>query len=478
MFKTLRGRFILSHMLPLLLILPLMGIALIYVLETQVLLVNLSRGLMAQAELVADMIGDRSGMWDDPAQAQVLVTHLNMHLDARAMLLDPDGRILASSEPDEMYRVEQPFQHPDWATVLDGETSMRTTYSQDLHVEIVEVLAPVLRADQQAAGVVRLSHRLISVREQFLRLRYLVGGVLVAGLLLGGLVGGVLALNLERPIKQVTQAVWQVSTGRRTLLLPEQGPQEIRLLKHAVNILAERLRALEQNRRQLLANLVHELRRPLGALRSATHAMLGGASEDAALRDELLQGMDTEMQQLQNLLDDLGSLYDQLGGTLELRLQPIALQEWLAHTLGHWREAAREKRLRWQATIPADLPVLEVDPDRLGQAVGNLLSNAIKYTPAGGSVSVSAGVEDEAVWIRVSDTGSGVAPEEQDRIFDPFYRGDAAGRFAKGLGVGLTIARDMVTAHGGRLEIDSEVGLGSRFTIWLPLTLLPQQTRS
>jgi len=143
----------------------------------------------------------------------------------------------------------------------------------------------------------------------------------------------------------------------------------------------------------------------------------------------------------------------------------------LAHTLGHWREAAREKRLRWQATIPADLPVLEVDPDRLGQAVGNLLSNAIKYTPAGGSVSVSAGVEDEAVWIRVSDTGSGVAPEEQDRIFDPFYRGDAAGRFAKGLGVGLTIARDMVTAHGGRLEIDSDVGLGSRFTIWLPLTL-------
>ncbi len=471
MFRTLRRRFIVSHVLPLLLILPLMGIALIYVLETQVLLVNLSRSLMAQAELVADMTGDRDAVWDDPAQAQVLVTRLETRLDARAMLLDPDGQLLASSEPGDAYRVGQPFQHPDWASILAGETSVRTTYSHNLHAEIVEVLVPVIRSDQQPAGVVRLSHRLTSVQERFLRLRYLIGGVLAAGLLLGALVGSILALNLERPIRQVTQAVWQVSSGKRTLLMGEAGPREIQLLKHAVNILVERLRGLEQNRRQLLANLVHELRRPLGALHSAIHALLGGASEDAALRDELLQGMDTEMQQLQNLLDDLASLYDQLGGTLELHLQSIALQEWLAHTLGPWREAAREKRLRWQATIPADLPTLEVDPERLGQAVGNLLSNAIKYTPAAGSVSVSAGVEDEAVWIRVSDTGPGVAPEEQDRIFDPFYRGDAAGRFAQGLGVGLTIARDMVTAHGGRLEIDSDVGLGSRFTIWLPLTL-------
>lgn len=469
MFTTLRGRFILSHMLPLLLILPLMGIALIYVLETQVLLVNLSRGLLAQAELVADMIGDRAGIWDDPAQAQLFVTRLNARLEAKAMLLDPDGHLLASSEPGDVETVEQPFRHPDWAAVLTGETSVRTAYSRNLHAEIVEVLTPVLRPDQQAAGVVRLSHRLTSVQEQFLRLRYLVGGVLAAGLLLGALVGSYLALNLERPIRQVTQAVWQVSSGKRTLLLPERGPQEIRLLKHAVNILVERLRALEQTRRQLLANLVHELRRPLGALRSATHALLGGAGEDAALREELLQGMDTEMQQLQNLLADLASLYDQLGGTLELHRQSIALEEWLAHTLGHWREAAREKRLRWQATIPGDLPTLEVDPDRLGQAVGNLLSNAIKYTPAGGTLSVGAGVEDEAVWIRVSDTGPGVAPEEQDKIFDPFYRGDAAGRFPRGMGLGLTIARDMVAAHGGRLEIDSDTGLGSRFTIWLPL---------
>jgi two-component system sensor histidine kinase BaeS len=470
MLGTLRRRFVLSHMLPLMLIVPLMGIALIYVLETQVLLSELGRGLLEQAELVAEISGDRSDIWQDPVQAQAFVTRLDARLESTSMLVGLDGYLLASNDPDDQSRVGQPFEHPDLASVLAGETNVRTFYSQGLQAEIVEVLVPVIRPDQQTAGVVRLSHRLITVQEQFLRLRYLIGGVVAVGLLLGALVGLILALNLERPLRQLTQAVWQVSSGKRTLLLPEQGPQEIRLLKHAVNILVERLRGLEQTRRQLLANLVHELRRPLGALRSATHALLGGAGEDAALREELLQGMDTEMQQLQNLLEDLASLYDQLGGTLELHRQSVALEEWLTHTLGPWREAAHEKRLRWQAIIPADLPVLDFDPDRLSQALGNLLSNAIKYTPAGGSVSVGAGVEDEAVWIRVSDTGPGVAPEEQDMIFDPFYRGAASGRFPKGMGVGLTISRDMVAAHGGRLELDSDVGLGSRFTIWLPLT--------
>jgi two-component system sensor histidine kinase BaeS len=471
MFRTLRRRFVLSHVLPLLLILPLMGIALIYVLETQVLLVDLSRGLVAQAELVADLTGDRSGIWDDPGQAQSLVMYLSTRLDAKAMLLDAGGQLLASSDSADAYSALRPFQHPDWPNVLAGETSVRTIYSQDRRAEIVEVLVPVLTPDQQAVGVVRLSHQLTSVQERFLRLRFLIGGVSLVGLLLGALIGLVLALNLERPIRQVTQAVWQLTTGERTMHLEERGPQEIRLLERAVNTLVERLRGLEQTRHQLLANLVHELRRPLGALRSATHALLGGASDDVPLREDLLHGMDAQMRQLQHLIDDLSSLYDQVGGSLQLQRTSISLGEWLTRALGYWREAAREKGLRWQATIPNGLPVLEVDPDRLGQAMGNLLSNAIKYTPTGGSVSVSAGAEGQAVWIRVSDTGPGVAPEEQERIFDPFYRGTAAGRFPQGMGLGLTIAREMVTAHGGRIELDSQVGLGSRFTIWLPLPL-------
>jgi signal transduction histidine kinase len=275
---------------------------------------------------------------------------------------------------------------------------------------------------------------------------------------------------MERPLIRVTRALDRLIEDEHFAPLPEQGPHEMQVLARSVNSLVDRLRSLEQARRQLLANLVHELGRPLGALRSAIQALLGGADRDESLRQELLAGMEDETDRLRRLLDDLAGLHDQVLGGLELERRAIALDAWLAHALGPWREAAQEKGLRWKATIAPALPVLEADADRLGQVLGNVLSNAIKYTPAGGSVSVDTGVEGEMAWIRVGDTGPGIAPEEQKRIFDPFYRSQPGRRFPQGMGLGLSIARDVIVAHGGRLDVDSAPGLGSRFTVYLPLS--------
>jgi signal transduction histidine kinase len=277
-----------------------------------------------------------------------------------------------------------------------------------------------------------------------------------------------LAANLERPLRQVTQAVSQLSEGQRSEPLVERGPNEVRLLVRAVNTLVERLQSLEQARRKLLANMVHELGRPLGAFYSAIQALLRGADEDVTVRRDLLAGMEQEVHRLQRLLDDLAMLHDRTLGPLELDLRVVKLSEWLAQTLGPWREAAQAKGLRWQADVPLSLPTIEIDPDRLGQALGNLLSNAIKYTPSGGRVSVGAGAEENAVWIRVSDTGPGIKAEDQARIFEPLYRAQADRRFPQGMGLGLSIAHDLVLAHGGRLEIESTVGEGSEFTVWVP----------
>jgi signal transduction histidine kinase len=267
----------------------------------------------------------------------------------------------------------------------------------------------------------------------------------------------------------VTQAARQLASGEQLTPLTERGPKEIQNLLHSMNVLVQRLLSLEQARRQLLSNLVHELGRPLGAFRSATQALLGRSGEDADLRQELLAGMDAEVEHLGRLLDDLAGLHDQVLGTLELNRQPTAPSEWLARTLPPWRESAQAKGLKWEATIPPDLPTVDVDPDRLAQVVGNLLSNAIKYTPPRGTVSLDAGIEGEEAWIRVSDTGPGISPEEQARIFAPFYRSQPGRRFPQGMGLGLSIAYALVAAHGGRLELDSTPGLGSRFTVWLPL---------
>ncbi len=469
MLRTLRSRFVLSHVLPLAIIIPVMGIALIYVLETQVLLDMLSQELEGQALLAAKIAGGRPGIWHDPEEAQAFVAEVGADVDTRVMLLDGQGSLLASTEPTDGERRGQTIQPDGWATALTGETSVHTVYSRQMQQEIVDVLVPVMDQEMQIAGVVRLSHQLTNVYEQFLRQRYLIGGILLAGLLLGTVAGWVLALNLERPLRDVTEAARQLASGEQLTPLPERGPQEIQNLLHSMNVLVQRLLSLEQARRQLLSNLVHELGRPLGAFRSATQALLGRSGEDAALRQELLAGMDAEVDHLGRLLDDLAGLHDQVLGTLELNRQPMALGEWLARTLPPWRESAQAKGLTWQATIPPDLPTVHVDPDRLAQVLGNLLSNAIKYTPPRGTVSLAAGVEGEEVWIRISDTGPGISPGERERIFAPFYRSQPGRRFPQGMGLGLSIAYTLVAAHGGRLELDSAPGLGSHFTVWLPL---------
>jgi len=469
MLRTLRRRFVLSHLLPVLVIVPLIGITLAYLLETQVLLPSLSNELQGDAMLVAEIFQNEPEVLQNQERAQAVLARLAPSVKVRAMLLDSRGRLVASSNPDDANRLGQRLEHPDLETVLAGEISARTNYSQHLQTEIADAIVPVKNPDDQVIGVVRLSYPLTRVHEQFLRLRYLIAGVLVGGLGIGAALGLLLALNLERPLRQLKLATSQLGTGEHFDPLFLEGPEEVRSVLKAFNNLVTRLHTLEQARRQLLANLVHELGRPLGALRAAAEALLGGADEDTSLRQELLVGMDAELDRLEHLLRDLSSLHDEVLGTLELDRRPVPMNAWLPNTIAVWREAATAKHLQWQASIPPDLPTLEIDSDRLGQALGNLISNAIKYTPKGGSVSVSAGVEDNALWVRVSDTGRGIDANEQERVFEPFYRSRSGRRFPQGLGLGLSIAHDLVVAHGGRLELHSVRGKGSHFTLWLPI---------
>jgi signal transduction histidine kinase len=238
----------------------------------------------------------------------------------------------------------------------------------------------------------------------------------------------------------------------------------------AVNGLVERLRSLEQSRQQLLSNLIHELGRPLGSLRMAVQVLLHGSKEDPTQLDELLQGMDLEMGNLQRLLEDLAHLHEQVLGPLELNLENIALNEWLPAMLRPWEELARQKQIEWIVSFPARLPIIRVDPTRLSQIIGNLLSNAIKFTPPGGQVKLSAGLEPNQFWLQVRDSGPGIPTGDQEKIFNPFYRVDQKSLAYEGMGLGLSIVQDLVQAHQGRVVVTSEMGKGSQFTIILPFS--------
>ena len=468
--RSLRQRSILSHILPVAISVPLMGMALIYALESQVLLKNLTVELEGQAVLAAWDAQQSPGIWQGGAQAEEFAAYVAQAVGARVQLVDAAERLVASSDPADAGQVGQQLQIDGWATAVGGDPATRTEYSQGMQTEIVDALVPVKGPAQQVVGVVRLSHRLATVLERFVRLRYLIAAIMLGGLVLGAVAGLFLAIDLERPLQQVNDAVSRLVSDEQAAPLAEKGPQELARLEHSVNTLVERLHSAQQARRQLLSNLVHELGRPLGALDSAIQALKGRSGQDEAIRQELLVGMHGQLGRMRRLLDDLTELHGQALGALKVERRPTDMGAWLSQSLPSWREAARAKGLEWEASVPDYLPTLEVDPDRLGQALGNLLSNAVKYTPAGGKVSVTAGVGKDAVWIQVGDTGPGIAAEEQERIFTPFYRNQKGGRFPQGMGLGLSIARSLVAAHGGWLDVESTVGEGSRFTIRLPIS--------
>jgi signal transduction histidine kinase len=387
-------------------------------------------------------------------------------MENQVMLIGPNGEIVASSSIVSQEPIDRPLDLEGFETAQSGEMSVNTIYS--VTEQRVEVLVPITDANQQLIGIVSVTETLQGVASFFSRLRWWILAILILELILGIVIGSFLAIRLQRSISRVSTAVVEIAQGQRIDPIPVEGPEEIRQLSASVNTLAQRLRELEDTRRRLLANLVHEIGRPLGALRSAIHALRGGASNDPEIRDELLSGMEEEVKRMQPLLDDLAQLHGQVLGTLELDRQSIDLSNWLPSILFPWRAAALDKGLEWHATIPDDLPTIDVDPDRLAQAIGNLLSNAIKYTSEEGKVRVTAGASEHDTWIEVDDTGPGIVLSEQEQVFEPFFRSRQERRFPQGLGLGLTIARDLVEAHGGTLELDSRPGEGSRFTIHLP----------
>jgi signal transduction histidine kinase len=474
MLNSLRSRLVLSHILPSLVIIPLMGVLLIYVLTTRQLLPILSNDLARDARLIAALTRDQRQIWQAPAYAQQLLGQISADFPERTMLLRPDGSLLASTDPSDQARLNQVIEKSGLPRLHRGREVIRINYTRrEQNEEVIETLAPVLSGDGKLIGVVRITYHFTTVYQEIYTLRYLIVSILLLGLITSAGLGAAIGYRIGRPVKQASQAILDLARGQNQRTrpenrLPEKGLTEIRMLASSVNFLVERLHSLEQARRQLLANLVHELGRPIGALRSANKAIRRGASQDPVLFDLLLSGTDQELERLEHLLEELSHLHDQVAGTLEMNLQALNLSEWLPRSLAAWQEAAAEKGLAWETGIPSDLPLIKADPIRLAQAIGNLASNAVKYTPAGGHVSVRVGSQGSSVWIRVKDSGPGVPLEEQEMIFQPFYRGSQASRFPQGLGLGLSIARDLVAAHGGELELESTPGAGSCFTIWLP----------
>jgi signal transduction histidine kinase len=294
-------------------------------------------------------------------------------------------------------------------------------------------------------------------------------GLLFGLVILVGLVGGVmLTTRALRPLHDLTQTINGIlQTGRTSERVPVRGTSDpLDALGLLINRMLDRIDELMKGMRSSLDTVAHDLRTPMTRLRGTAEMALQSSRTAEEYRDALVECVE-EADRVRSLLDALMDLAEAETGAMRLRRDEIVLAELAQDAIDLYSEIAEEKGLLLTLDAGADVPPITGDRIRIRQAIANLIDNAVKYTPGSGRITVTVRAAAGGAEISVVDTGPGIPPEDQDRIWERLYRGDAS-RSQRGLGIGLSLVRAIVEAHGGRATVESAPGAGSRFAVWLP----------
>lgn len=283
------------------------------------------------------------------------------------------------------------------------------------------------------------------------------------------LIGGwLLACRSLLPIRHLTDTVKAVYSGQTGQRVPiSKGAEGLQELAALFNAMLERIENLVQGMRDSLDNVAHDLRTPMTRLRAMAELALASEGNGEGLREALLECLE-ESERILTMLNTIMDISEAETGTIRLELSSVSLNHLLGEVLELYQYVAEDRGVRLEANCQAGLHMM-ADPNRMRQVLGNLLDNAVKYTPAGGEVKVSAGLWQKEVVISVSDSGIGIPEQDLPRIWERLYRCDHS-RSQKGLGLGLSLVKAVVQAHGGRVEVASTLGKGSTFTLHFPLS--------
>jgi len=288
------------------------------------------------------------------------------------------------------------------------------------------------------------------------------GGVSVFALLLGILS----SRTLTRSLRELTAATRAVAQGNLEQMVPVRSKDELGQLATSFNRMSVDLARSNELRRQMTADIAHDLRTPLTVIKGYTEALRDG---DLPPTQATFETMYQEAQLLSHLIDDLRMLSLADAGELTLNRRATAPLELLSQAQAAYLPQAREADVALVIELDEAVPDVSVDPERMARVLENLIGNALRYIAAGGQITLGAQPHEAGILLTVCDTGSGIPPEDLPHIFDRFYRGDAARQANDDeSGLGLAIAKSLVEAHGGTIAVSSTVGQGTRFEIVLP----------
>ena len=327
--------------------------------------------------------------------------------------------------------------------------------------EFIAVAAPVKPRDTPVGAIVVAREKTnITASVWALIRRLTVAGVL--GLMVAGAFAMYLSRRLVEPVLGLSRAADEVAAGRYDTPVPARGAGEIGHLAERFSEMAERLAEAETHERNFLMSVSHELRTPLTAIRGHVSAILEGVIDDPETQALSLGVVEAEAQRLERLVGDIIDLAKLDTHRFTVHAEEVDLGQLARQAYDTFGEEARRRTIDYRLAI-TDTTVIVSDGDRVLQIVANLLSNAFRATPDGGAIGLTLDRSGSVVRFRVRDTGPGIPAEQQEVIFRPFVSGADGGT-----GLGLTIARELATALGGKLALESDVGVGSTFQLELP----------
>ncbi|HHX42311.1 MAG TPA: cell wall metabolism sensor histidine kinase WalK [Armatimonadetes bacterium] len=311
---------------------------------------------------------------------------------------------------------------------------------------------------------------------------------IILGLVIAGILGLALSRRLLRPVDALTRAAEAMAGGDLSQRVTVPPHSELGRLSERFNHMADRIEELvsrlsgeherlqmaharlaesERRQRELIADVSHELRTPLAVIRSSVDALVDGVADDGERQRRCLRAIEEETTALSRLVEDLLTLSRIDSGQLPMRHEPVSVAALFERSIHRFLPEAEAHGIVLESSLAEGLFFMG-DEERMAQVLGNLLDNAIRHTPAGGRVRLEAAREAERIRIRVSDTGCGIAPEHLPRLFDRLYRAERSRcKGSGGSGLGLAIVHEIVDAHGGTVEAESEPDKGMSVTIYL-----------
>ena len=304
-------------------------------------------------------------------------------------------------------------------------------------------------------------------RDEFLPL-ILQGGIFA--LLLSLVVAFFFSRWIADPLQKVVIAARGMPSAEIKPVEP-LGPQEVQELTRAFNSMVARVQASQTSQREFVANVSHELKTPLTSVQGFAQALLDGTADTDESRQKAAQVIFSESERMYRMVLDLLDLAKLDAGTADLKMAPLNMRALLNSIQEKFMPQSQRAGVKIETDIPADLPALIADGDRIAQVFTNLTDNALKFTPRGGSVYLAAFLELDTIHVTVTDTGAGIPEKDLAHIFQRFYQADPArkGGEAHGAGLGLAIAHEIVAAHGGKITVRSQVGTGITMEVILPL---------